>query len=253
MRVFRPTFTLLCALFLFMATGRLNAAFAWESLNLRGQTVTDQAGILSATQRNTLESHLRSYHNASGNTLVLVVLKDLDGGDIDDAATRIYEKAGIGKKGEDKGVLLLVALKDRKARIEAGYGLEPVLTDVISKNIIETDIAPAFRSGNYASGIAAAIMRMEKILGGDLSAIPAQQNRKSRPFFPLIVIIILLIISSRNRRGGRGAMFLGGAMLGGGFGRGGGFGGGGFGGGSGGGFGGFGGGMSGGGGASGGW
>ncbi|MFA5257984.1 MAG: TPM domain-containing protein [Opitutales bacterium] len=254
MRVIRPVFLLFCALFLCLAPGRVTAAMAWESLDLRGQAVTDKAGVLNAGQRDALEANLRSYHQRTGNALVLIILKDLDGGDIDDAANRIYERAGIGKKGEDKGVLMLVAMKERKVRIEVGYGLEPVLTDTLCGDIIRVDIAPAFRSGNYESGISAALKRMERILGGDITAIPfirggnatdtPRKDKTSMPGkFPLLIILFIFffILSLFDRSRGQGSSGSGG------------FGGGGFGGGGGGGFGGFGGGSSGGGGASGGW
>ena len=229
--------------------GVARAAFAWESIRLV-DAVTDQAGMLSQADRLALEYKLGQYEAATGNALVLVTLKDLDGGDIDDAANRIYQKAGIGKKGVDKGALLLVSLGDRKMRIEVGYGLEGVLTDSICASIIHADMVPAFKSGNFAQGINAAFDRMEKIASGDASAVPTQPKGDAGMgflivFFSIAFVLIMLgaifgkeAPGSRNRYG-RGP-FIGG----------GGFGGGGGGGGS---FGGFGGGMSGGGGASGGW
>jgi len=225
----------------------LRAAMAWESLRLTS-AVTDQAGVLSASQKASLENHLFAYQRGSGNAIAVVILRDLDGGDVDDAANRILEKNGIGQKGKDNGVLILVALQERRMRIEVGYGLEGALTDAIAKRIVEADMAPAFRQGRYYEGIAAAVTRIEKILGGDSSAVPLSRSGKAPSF--LIVLFIIAIFILFCLFGGRGHGRSRGIYIGGG-GFGGGFGGGGFSGG--GGFGGFGGGSSGGGGASGGW
>ncbi len=223
----------------------LRAALAWESLRL-SEAVTDQANVLSASQRTSLENHLRAYQKGSGNAIAVVILRDLDGGDVDDAANRIFEKNGLGAKGKDNGVLILVALQDRKMRIEVGYGLESVLTDAIAKRIIAADMAPAFRQGRYYEGIAAAVTRIEKILGGDASAVPQDRSGKAPPLAVILFIVAILVLSRIFGGRGRGrGIYIGSGGFGGGFG-GGGFSGGG-------GFGGFGGGGSGGGGASGGW
>jgi uncharacterized protein len=101
-------------------------------------------------QERSLEQQLRQFWTSHGIAVVVVTLADLDGGDIDDAGNRIYERLGIGRRGEDKGALLLVAVQDRKVRIEVGYGSEHILTDSISAGIIRADIAPAFAQGDYA-------------------------------------------------------------------------------------------------------
>jgi len=193
--------------------------------------------------------------------VVVVVVPSLDGQAIEDVAVRVVETWGLGQKGKDNGVLLLVSMADRRARIEVGYGLEDRLTDALSRRILEDRLFPAFRKGDRAGGIAATC---DGIIAATRGAYVASQRKRAKGpvllsvLVPLAILIIFVLIglqggSGMTGRGRRrtyrsGPVFWGG---GGGFGggRGGGFGGGG------GGFGGFsgGGGMSGGGGASGSW
>jgi uncharacterized protein len=246
------------AIILLTLCGIARAAFPWEHLSLGG-AVNDYAGLLNANERSSLEESLREYQRRSGNALVLVTLDSLGGGDADDAANRIFAKAGIGEKGKDNGVLLLISLQDRVLRIEVGYGLESTLTDAVCAAIIRRDIAPAFREGKHYEGLASAFANMEKIIGGE-EVVRRENNPRAIPPFVVFLLLlfglpILVFISwvtrlaqaanpnARTYR--RGGPPWPGGMGGGGFG--GGFGGGG------GGFGGFGGGMSGGGGARGGW
>jgi uncharacterized protein len=246
----RPVFCVFAFFVLGLCTSAW-AAFPWENLDL-GAAVNDHAGLLSASESNQLETKLDEYNLKTGNALVLVTLKDLSGGDIDDAANRIFARAGIGQKGRDNGALLLISLGDRRMRIEVGYGLEGVLTDAKCAEIIRRDLTPAFREGRYYAGIDAAFGDMQTIIGG--GDLPPEKKDDALPFLFLLlgvpVLIIALIVADKNnpKHGYRGNRPFGPGP--GGFG-GGGFSGGGFsGGGS---FGGFGGGMSGGGGASGGW
>jgi uncharacterized protein len=163
---------------------------------------------------------------------------------------------GIGQKGEDNGALLIVAQAERKVRIEVGYGLEGRLTDADSSVIINRIITPAFRQGDFQSGIVNGAAAMVQVLGGEPMAVARGQQTgavQEKPkagmvaLFFIIMMAVVFFIGSRGGRGGRGgAALLGAALLGGAMGGrgGGGFGGGGFGGGGGG---------FGGGGASGGW
>ncbi len=197
-----------------------------------------------------------------------MIIPSLDGESIEDLSTRLLEKWGLGRKDVNNGVLLLVAMADRRARIEVGYGLEDRLTDALSRRILEDELFPAFRSRDYAGGIQATCDGIIAATRGVYA--PRPRKPSAAPFLPaigipviFIVIVIVLIVlrlqgGSGIGGGGRRRYYRSGPIWwggGGGLG-GGGFGGGGWGGGGGsGGFGGFsgGGGMSGGGGASGSW
>lgn len=237
--------------------------------------VNDFAGLLPSAERESLDASLHDYQQRTGNHVVVAILPSLDGGDMERLTIEIAEQAGIGKKSESNGVLLAIYVKDRKMRIEVGYGLEAYLTDALSDRIIRNDIGPAFRDGRYSEGIASAIASITAVLPGSDGIAPGPApRRRSRArggvgqvlFMLVIFALIALMGGSRvlwavlfgasmtagrggwnSRRGGWGGW--GGGFGGGGFG---GFGGGGSGGGGGGGYVG-GGGSFGGGGASGSW
>jgi uncharacterized protein len=199
---------------------------------------------------------LQAHEQASTEQVVVVTVPNLQGYPIEDYRYQLGRHWGIGQEGEDNGALLIVAEEERKIRIEVGYGLEGRLTDADSSVIINRIITPAFRQGDFQSGIVNGAAAMIQVLGGEPMAAPQSQQPvalQEKPkagmvaLFFIIMMAVVFFIGSRGGRGGRGgAALLGAALLGGAMGGrgGGGFGGGGFGGGGGG---------FGGGGASGGW
>jgi uncharacterized protein len=219
-------------------------ARALEVPPLQG-SVNDLAGVLSPDERGALEQRLAGYERQTGHQLAVLIVPSLEGDSIDDFAVRVFESWQLGKKGRDDGILLLVAVQDRKMRIEVGYGLEGDLPDARASRIIREVVAPAFQQGNLALGISRGVAAIAAATGGEGQALPERRPapRGVSPYFLLLIVLVLFFGGGR----GMGGFIIGSAL-------GGGFGGGGFGGGSrgGGGFRG-GGGSSGGGGASGGW
>ena len=235
--------------------------------------VTDQAGVLSASEIQALEQKLVALDDSSSNQIAVVLIKTLNDRPIEEYATKLFREWGIGKKKTNNGVLLLVAVDDRKIKIEVGYGLEGAIPDITASAIIRNDIGPAFKQQNYYKGLDNAVDALAKAAVGEYKVArkkeaPSGGRGGSIITFLIFLAVILLIMGAGGggfgggrRRSGLGGLADGiilGSMLNGGNSRGGwgggGFGGGGFGGGGGGGgFGGFGGGSSGGGGASGGW
>jgi uncharacterized protein len=231
--------------------------------------VNDFAGVLSPGEAQQLEQQLASYDDSTSNQIAVVLVKTLDDYPIEEYALKILRDWGVGNKKTNNGVVLLAAIEDHKVRIEVGYGLEGAIPDITANHIIENDITPNFRSGDYYQGLSAAANSIIKAAAGEYKA-PADYRKKSRggSGFPIglivFIIIMVIIFGGRNRGGGGGFMsrrgsgwlgpFILGNMLGSSSGGWGGGGGGGWsGGGGGGGFGGFGGGSGGGGGASGSW
>ncbi|MGI8950456.1 MAG: TPM domain-containing protein [Chitinophagaceae bacterium] len=230
--------------------------------------VVDNANILSPEQRNILEAKLDALDDSTSNQIAIVTIPTLGDYAIEDYANKLFREWGIGNKKNNNGILILVASNDRKVRIEVGYGLEGAIPDITANDIIQNDITPNFKEGNYYHGLDQAIESLGKAATGEYKVAKQADDNSSASGSSvlgfIIILIVILIIIGRSGRGGGGMMSRRGSggwfwplllsNLGGGgrgFG-GGGFGGGGFGGG-GGGFGGFGGGSSGGGGASGGW
>jgi uncharacterized protein len=244
-------------------------------------SVNDFANVIEPDTERELERRIAALQQASGDVVVVATVPSIEPyTGIEEFGRRMFENGGrgIGQKGKDNGALILLALKERRARVEVGYDLEEFITDGFAGDTIRQVMAPEFRNNAYGAGLAAGttriINRIASRRGVELPDVPRERQPVQAPHgfgswrVIFLVWIIILILSNRRRRRrgsrwGRGPWsgwnsgvgpFGGGVGggLGGGFGGGfGGFGGGG--GGGGGGFGGFGGGRSGGGGASGGW
>lgn len=242
----------------------LAAQILW-SMNvpeLKGR-VNDYAGVLDSAQKEQLETLLQDVENKTSSQVVLLTVNSLEGDALEDFSIRVVENWKIGQKEFNNGVLVLLAMAEKKIRIEVGYGLESIITDMKSGYIIRELILPYFKKGDYYGGLNRGLTAVTGLISKDFEIKPEQLARYQKeskrgkgvhiPFtFIIFIIIVILNMVKSGTRGGRfgrgGGIFYGG----GGFGSGG-FGGGGFsGGGGGGGFSG-GGGSFGGGGSSGSW
>lgn len=215
--------------------------------------------VLSDSEMLLLEQKLISYSDSTSTQIVIIIIPTTKGEDINYLAANWGEKWGIGQKGKDNGVVLMLARNDRKVAIQAGRGTEGRLTDLMAKRIIESRIIPEFKKGNYYKGLDRGTDGIFEVLKGEFKETRKRKNRSNADYSKLLPFIFLLImVVIFISRGGRGSGFGGrggyrggtyGGFGGGSFGSrssGGSFGGGGF-------SGGFGGGSFGGGGASGSW
>jgi len=214
--------------------------------------LNDFAGVVDSRRAHEIESMCASIEKSTGVEIAVVTVESLEGAILEDEALRYLMEWGVGKKGQDNGVVILVAQKERRIRIETGYDIEGVLPDGKAGEIIRYDIVPRFKQGDFGGGLSAAVYNIGKIVGGETVVYPKQSRNKPRigGLVYLVFIILFVIFNIFGRRRGRGLgllWFLTGFGMGrGGFGSSGGSGGFSS-------FGGFGGGMGGGGGASGGW
>jgi len=119
--------------------------------------VNDYAGLLTPAEKNSLEARCRLLRQRTGAQLAVVTIKSLEGGQIDDFAVKLFKQWGVGEKDKKNGILLLVAVADRKIRIEVGYGLEPIIPDALAGRIIDHQIRPRFRNQQYAAGLSEAV------------------------------------------------------------------------------------------------
>ena len=240
-------------------------------------SVYDYINLFNGSQKKSLEKKLIKYSDSTSTQIVVAIIRSTEGEYINYLGANWAEQWGIGDKDKDNGIFILLAKNDRKIGISTGYGTEHLMTDAMSRRIIERDIIPHFKRNDYYGGLNKASESIFKVMNGEYKGTRQSSSGEGFPigllFFLFIVFIIILIAISKNRRDGGNnkgnghyndfsgrdileAIILSNSGRGGyrrssgGFG-GGGFGGGGF---SGGGFGGgFGGGSFGGGGASGGW
>lgn len=187
--------------------------------NLTGQIV-DAAGLLSADDRTAILAELQALEKTSTDQLVVVTVPSLDGYEIDDYGYQLGRHWGIGEKGKDNGVLLIVAPKEHQVRIEVGRGLEPIVTDLMSKIIIENAILPEFRRGNFGAGIRAGVRDLKDTLLGDAEAVKERARGLDRGDGPdwlgLIMIaawiaIFVYILYAQSRYAAQQAQTMGGA------------------------------------------
>jgi uncharacterized protein len=144
--------------------------------------VVDEAGLLTADDRQRMTAELAALEEKSTDQLVVVTLRSLQGYEIEEYGYQLGRAWGIGQKGaKNNGVLLIVAPNERKVRIEVGRGLEPQLTDALTKLIIENRILPAFRRGDFAGGIKLGAEDIRGVLLGDAEAVKERAKGARRP------------------------------------------------------------------------
>jgi uncharacterized protein len=258
------------AIFLFLLLVGAGLAHAQSLPDLKGP-VSDLANVIDDGTEAELDKRIRALQTATGDAVVVVTVPTFAPfASIEEYAARLFEKAGIGERNKDNGVLLVLAVSDRRVKIEVGYGLEEFVPDGYAGDVLRRVMLPPFREGDYGGGMLAGattlIQRIADRRGVTLQDIPrpARERRSERGtpsgFGAIVfaIFVFIMIMGRLQRKLGGGRRFRGGGPMwpgstwSGWSGGGGGFGGG-FGGGGGGGFGGFGGGRSGGGGASGGF
>jgi uncharacterized protein len=182
------------------AVALVAAAVAIPPLQSR---VTDLTGTLNAQQRGALEQTLAEFEARKGAQIAVLIVPTTQPETVEQYAVRVQEAWKLGRKGVDDGVLLLIAKDDRRLKIEVGYGLEGVLPDAAGKRIIEDDITPRFKQGDFYGGIRAGTDRMMRTIEGEpLPAPPLQRRQSSRDFQHLDWLIPAVIV-----------LFIGGGIL----------------------------------------
>ena len=155
--------------------GALGPAMAEPAFPVLTGRIVDEAGLLSGEDRAAIKAQLEALEAASTDQLVVVTLKSLQGYPIEDFGYQLGRKWGIGQKGKDNGILLIVAPKERKVHIEVSDGLEGTLTDAVAKSIIESSIMPNFKANDIPTGIYRGADDIAQALSGEAD------NIKRRP------------------------------------------------------------------------
>lgn len=132
--------------------------------------VTDAAGVLPADAEAAMETDLEAYARETSNEIAVLAVPNLGGDDIADAAVEVGRKWGVGGQQNDNGILILLSYEDRQVFIATGYGLEGAVPDIVAKGIVEEDMLPSFRDGDFAEGIAEGIESLKKHIGGEYTA-----------------------------------------------------------------------------------
>ena len=163
--------------------------------------VNDHAGLISSATELKIENFLRGFEGSDSTQLVVLTIDSLEGESLEEYSLKVAESWKIGQKDKDNGALLLIAKQERKIRIEVGYGLEGKLTDLLSGRIIDNEIKPRFKAGDFEGGIVAGITSMAKAVRGEYTGTGTTSRKKKRN--PLGSLALLLFL-------GPGLMLLGG-------------------------------------------
>lgn len=172
-----------------------------------GRWVHDDAGVLSLQTVQYLEQLLKHERDSSSNQIAVYIVKNLEGEDIDDYTFRVYQKWQLGQKGKNNGVLYLIAIDERKFRIEVGDGLEGVLTDLQASRINRDRVAPFFRKGDFDNGVIAGVQAIRETIKGEYvndNPQPVRKKRRGNSFYTIFIILAVIIFLARRRGGGGG-------------------------------------------------
>jgi uncharacterized protein len=172
-----------------------SAALALIAVPPLSGRVVDQTGTLAAGDVASLTQTLRDLETKKGSQIAVLIVPTTDGEAIEQYALRVAEAWKIGRKKIDDGALLVIAKNDRRLRIEVGYGLEGALTDATTKRIIDEDITPKFKAGDFGGGVVAGVDKMVRIVDGEKLPEPEPPHwQDSRSFDPSDLFNPFLII-----------------------------------------------------------
>lgn len=182
-------------------------AAAGQDLPEKSNTlVTDYTNTLQAEQKALLEHKLVMFDDSTSTQIAVVIIKSTGAYDINEYTQKLGRAWGVGQKGKNNGIVILVAIADRKVSIQTGYGAEGAVPDAITHEIIQNDITPRFKEGNYYAGLDDGTNSLIKYMKGEYKAGKKKTDSDDGgPIgFVIIIIVVILIIIFRNRRGGGG-------------------------------------------------
>ncbi len=156
--------------------------------------VSDRAALLSPQAKLQLDADLREFERQTSNQIVVATFPSMEGGSLEDISIRIAQQWKIGQKDRNNGVLFLIFKDDHQMRIEAGYGLEGVLTDALSSQIIRNEVTPYFRAGEFENGIISGVRAILSATKGEYQANAAAQNNGGGALLKMILLIIGVIL-----------------------------------------------------------
>jgi uncharacterized protein len=180
-------------------------AFAQDFPEKPSTLVNDYANVLSSEQKQALESKLVTFNDSSSTQIAIAILKSVGDYDINEYAVELGRKWGVGQNGKNNGIMIVVAVGDRKISIQTGYGLEGALPDIYAKRIIDNDIKPNFKAGNYYAGLDEGTTSIIKYTRGEYkNDNPKASSKKGGSGSIVIIIIIVIVIIIIMRKGGGG-------------------------------------------------
>ncbi len=164
--------------------------------------LSDFTNTLSAEQKNALERKLVEFNDSTSTQIAVVIIASTGSYEINDYTVRLAEQWGIGRKEKNNGLIILVAKEDRKVSIQVGYGLEPVITDALTKRIIENIIVPAFKQNLFYEGLNEATNVLMGLALGEFGAEGVAQGKtqeKGVPWAIIVIVIVMIIVVLMSR------------------------------------------------------
>lgn len=160
------------------------------------EPINDFANILSASSKSQLQQIVTQLKNQKGSEIAIVTVTSIEPFTIEEYSMKIAEKAGVGREKIDDGVIIVIAVKERKVRLEVGYGLEGVIPDAYAKRIIENYITPNFRTNNYDAGVLEGVAAIISLINQEELPPPLKKGKKQNYSVGMIVILLILITVS---------------------------------------------------------
>ncbi len=207
---YRPL-TGLGAMFLTVALGASTATAEFVLPPTPDRHVVDKMGVIDPGTLSFLEERLTRFEGATGHQMIIAIYKSIQGDDLSDVSNRLFQKWQLGDRTQDDGILLLLFLDERIARIEVGYGLEGILTDARCAQILREHLRPKFQSGRFGEGLRASLGAIEKLVTDPNSAPaePVQRVEEKGGNSFLIALIagailfgLVTLLGARSRRAG---------------------------------------------------
>lgn len=183
MQIFRSCILLL----LLLAALNLANLYAQPEVPSLQQRVTDFTNSLNFNEWRALETRLKRFEDSTSTQIAILMINSLEGASIEDYSVQVFDKNKLGQKGKDNGVLILVAKSDHKVRIAVGYGLEGVLTDAATFQIIERDMKPYFKASNYYGGLSSGVSAIMATTAGEYRV---ESRGKTAPLITVILVLV---------------------------------------------------------------
>ncbi len=220
MSKFRPTASLLAGIGALVAATLLSVlAFAEFKVPPMTGPVVDTAGVIDPATSQALDRALRALHDHGGSQIAVLTVASLGGLPLEAASIAVTDQWKLGNHKVDRGVLLMVAVAEKKIRIEAGYGNEGLLTDADSKQIIDDAMSPLFRKGDMSGGILVGVFKIAQKTDPGFDLAPYLQARSVSSgdtesqgsgfgrIGMIFIFILIFLFLSRGRRGGSGLLY----------------------------------------------
>jgi uncharacterized protein len=166
--------------------------------------INDFTGLLPEEQQISLNNKLLAFNDSTSTQIYVVTYDDLQGYPVAEFANTLGEKWGIGQKGKNNGIVILISPRNRQMTIQTGYGLEGAVPDAIAKRIIEKELSPAFKEGNFYKGIDDATNTLMALTTGEYTAEDYKKKTESDgnyiPFIVMFIVLFVIFSSMRSRK-----------------------------------------------------